>query len=229
MKIADIVLVRSNTNEDFDLLISKLQSVFMEADAQDEPNKNITQGKQLNLNLRPQGGGKTAGQLSPSYDATKKRIQRQTKAVPTDQEVKDEMAKLSPKIDAILDRTAPEEDTQFETKIDRIINAIPDKFKKARYSLLRIRKLGIQNTTTQTVIMSVLMAILNRAVVEFGMDKGWSALGITVALEITLPAVAGYLYSWMQKAGTKKSFRNAIIGGTLGGLAALGTVGIFGK
>lgn len=186
------------------------------------PSIDFTKAKQGNLNFggRPQGGGRIAGQISPTPQAQKKREQR---ALPSDEELTQELEKDAPYLDSLLKSKPRAPDTRFDTFIDNLIGKIPNNFRKARVALLRLRRMGLQNTTTQTVIMSVLMAIINRLIVAYGVNNGYTPFAITVALETVLPAIAGWLYTHFQGGGTKLSLKNAILGGGLGGLAALGT------
>ena len=111
----------------------------------------------------------------------------------------------------------------YESKTAQLLSKVQDE--KVKAELQKLVDQGFKNTTLQTVIMSILMAILNRIIVGQSIHAGLSGYVITMIIETILPAVGAMAYSLMQGDSLKSAFKNAILGGGLG-LGAAAATGI---
>jgi hypothetical protein len=109
----------------------------------------------------------------------------------------------------------------YESKTAQLLSKVKDE--KVKAELQKLVDQGFRNTTLQTVIMSILMAILNRIIVGQGIHAGLSGYVITMIIETILPAVGAMAYSLMQGDSLKSAFKNAVLGGGLGLGAAAAT------
>jgi len=139
-------------------------------------------------------------------------------------EEKKTIAQLKAEYKAYIDASPQEEVTDFERKVYNTIGRIPNE--QIRSALLKIAKEGIRNTTTQTVVMGVLMALVNRIIVLLGTKAHSSSFIISMMLETIIPFIASYLYSYFQGSGMKRSFKNGLYGAGLGAAATASTVGM---